>query len=78
MLFSVSETQFFFYLMAFAGGILSIAQMFIIAVNASDWTTITGDLTKLGLGVFSIGFDLFFMLQHYVWYSAIARYESLP
>jgi cystinosin len=63
---------------SFSGGILSIAQMLIIAVNASDWTTITGDLTKLGLGVFSICFDLFFMLQHYVWYSSWRGYEALP
>jgi hypothetical protein len=55
-----------------------MAQMFVIAVNANDWTTITGDLTKLGLGVFSIGFDLFFMLQHYVWYTDSGGYQRLP
>jgi hypothetical protein len=59
------------------GGVLSIAQMFIIAFNANDWTTITGDLTKLGLGVFSMGFDLFFMLQHYVWYRDQPAYQRI-
>ena len=61
-----------------SGGILSIVQMILIAVNASDWTTITGDITKLGLGVFSIGFDLFFMLQHYVWYRDAGEYQPVP
>lgn len=33
---------------------------------ADDWTSIFGDPTKFLLGAFSVGFDLLFMLQHYV------------
>jgi cystinosin len=52
----------------FTGGILSVAQMFIISYNNDDWGSIFGDPTKLGLGLFSVIFDIFFMLQHYVFY----------
>lgn len=36
--------------------------------TADDWRSIFGDLTKFGLGVFSICFDLLFMFQHYILY----------
>ncbi len=55
-------------LLDFTGGVLSVAQMFIIAYNNDDWGSIFGDPTKFGLGLFSILFDVFFMLQHYVFY----------
>ena len=31
-----------------------------------DWKSIFGDITKFGLGLFSVMFDVIFMLQHYV------------
>ena len=37
-----------------------------MSLAADDWQSIFGDPTKFGLGVFSIAFDLIFMLQHYV------------
>lgn len=45
-------------------------------VTFADWDHIgaymvrihTGDPTKLGLGMFSIMFDVFFMTQHYILY----------
>lgn len=52
----------------FTGGSLSILQMMLIAYNNDDWGSIFGDLTKFGLGFFSVLFDIFFMLQHYVFY----------
>ena len=52
----------------FTGGFFSIAQMFVIAYNNDDWGSLFGDPTKLWLGLFSIVFDVFFMLQHYVFY----------
>ena len=61
-------------LLDFTGGILSIAQMFILAYNFDDWTSIFGDITKFGLGLFSVVFDIFFMFQHYVWYKGHANY----
>ena len=33
-----------------------------------DWSSIFGDPTKFGLGLFSVLFDVFFILQHYVFY----------
>ena len=56
----------------FTGGFFSIGQMFIISYNNNDWGSIFGDPTKFGLGLFSVLFDIFFMLQHYVFY----RYGS--
>ena len=52
----------------FTGGSFSIAQMFLLAYNYDDWGSIFGDFTKFGLGLFSIIFDIFFMIQHYVLY----------
>lgn len=49
----------------FAGGILSIGQMLLLAFNYSDWDAILGDPTKLGLGVVSIAYDCLFFVQHY-------------
>lgn len=64
-------------LLDFLGGALSILQMFLLAYNNDDWDSIFGDPTKFGLGVFSIMFDLIFMLQHYVLYRE-ASYVQLP
>lgn len=52
----------------FIGGILSMLQMIVISYNYDDWISIFGDLTKFGLGLFSIMFDIIFLLQHYVFY----------
>lgn len=53
-------------LLDFAGGIFSILQMILDAYNYGDWTSFVGDFTKLGLGMFSVAFDILFMFQHYV------------
>ncbi|KAF6769581.1 hypothetical protein AHF37_12462 [Paragonimus kellicotti] len=50
------------------GGTLSILQMFIVAYNFDDWSSGFGSPTKLGLGLFSITFDVFFMVQHWCLY----------
>ena len=55
-------------LLDFTGGSLSIVQMILISWNNDDWGSIFGDPTKFGLGFFSVVFDIFFMLQHYVFY----------
>ena len=52
-------------LLDFTGGLLSIGQMFVIAYNQNDWGSIFGDPTKFGLGLFSVLFDILFILQHY-------------
>jgi len=64
-------------LLDFTGGSLSILQMMLIAYNNDDWSSIFGDLTKFGLGFFSVLFDVFFMLQHYVFYRNTATPQSV-
>ena len=51
--------------------------MFVIAYNNDDWGSILGDPTKLWLGLFSILFDVFFMLQHYVFYRKTSKEEIM-
>ncbi|XP_072018726.1 cystinosin-like [Amphiura filiformis] len=55
-------------LLDFTGGAFSLLQMFLLAYNNNDWESIFGDPTKFGLGVFSIAFDILFIIQHYVLY----------
>ena len=52
-------------LLDLTGGILSIAQLVIDSSLQQDWSGITGNPVKLGLGNVSILFDGVFMLQHY-------------
>ncbi len=55
-------------LLDFTGGILSVLQMFLLAINYDDWSSIFGSPTKFGLGFFSILFDILFIVQHYILY----------
>jgi len=55
-------------LLDFTGGVLSLIQMFLLARNYNDWSSIFGSPTKLGLALFSIFFDILFILQHYICY----------
>ena len=50
------------------GGVLSISQLIIDASFQADWSGITGNPLKFGLGLVSILFDLIFITQHYVLY----------
>ncbi|XP_043488701.1 cystinosin homolog isoform X2 [Polistes fuscatus] len=59
----------------FTGGILSMLQMILNAYNYDDWESIFGDPTKFGLGFFSVAFDIFFIIQHYVLYRFISEKE---
>lgn len=63
-------------LMDFVGGILSIAQLVIDSSLQSDWSGITGNPVKLGLGQTAIAFDIMFMLQHYVFYRGARKVEE--
>ncbi|KAF9928981.1 hypothetical protein FBU30_001986 [Linnemannia zychae] len=55
-------------LLDFTGGVLSIAQLILDAYISDDWSGISGDPVKFGLGFLSIAFDVVFILQHYVLY----------
>ncbi|KAG4067034.1 hypothetical protein HA402_000025 [Bradysia odoriphaga] len=39
--------------------------MFLFRQFLDDWSSIFGDPTKFGLGLFSVLFDILFMVQHY-------------
>ncbi|KAF2823355.1 hypothetical protein CC86DRAFT_66390 [Ophiobolus disseminans] len=52
----------------FTGGWLSLAQLIIDSALQNDWTGITGNPVKFGLGNITIVFDIIFFLQHYVLY----------
>ncbi|KAI8977270.1 PQ loop repeat-domain-containing protein [Mycotypha africana] len=56
-------------LLDFTGGLLSITQLFLDAFIDGEWSKITGNPAKLGLGLLSISFDILFIVQHYVLYS---------
>ncbi|KAG0293917.1 hypothetical protein BGZ98_001975 [Dissophora globulifera] len=55
-------------LLDLTGGVLSIAQLVLDAALSDDWSGISGDPVKFGLGFVSIAFDLVFITQHYILY----------
>ena len=66
----------------FSGGALSLAQLILDAASSDDWSKVTGDPVKLGLGVTSMLFDTLFMIQHFVCYRGnaphVAAHASAP
>lgn len=50
----------------FSGGALSLGQLFLDALAIHDWSAVSGDPVKFGLGFISMAFDVVFMLQHWV------------
>ena len=50
------------------GGVLSILQLVIDSSLEEDWSGVTGNPVKFGLGNVSIFFDLIFIVQHYILY----------
>ncbi|KAK7071245.1 hypothetical protein SK128_015149 [Halocaridina rubra] len=52
----------------FTGGTLSLIQMFMLASNYDDWKSVLTDPAKLGLGLLSIFFNIFFFMQHFCLY----------
>jgi LCT (Lysosomal Cystine Transporter) family transporter len=57
-------------LLDLSGGLLSFLQIGWDAAARHDLSVITGNPAKLGISAISIGFDLLFILQHYVLYPA--------
>ncbi|KAF1958812.1 hypothetical protein CC80DRAFT_490603 [Byssothecium circinans] len=60
-------------LLDFAGGWLSLGQLMIDSALQNDWSGITGNFVKVGLGNITIVFDVLFILQHYVLYRHPAK-----
>jgi cystinosin len=52
----------------FTGGMLSVLQLCLDAVLQKDWSSVTGDPVKFGLGFASMFFDIIFVVQHYILY----------
>ncbi|KAJ3478348.1 hypothetical protein NLG97_g8603 [Lecanicillium saksenae] len=55
-------------LMDISGGVLSVAQQSIDSYLQHDWSGITSNPVKFGLGQISVCYDICFILQHYVIY----------
>lgn len=55
-------------LLDITGGVLSISQLVIDSSLQGDWSGLTGNPVKLGLGNVSIFFDIIFITQHYFLY----------
>lgn len=55
-------------LLDFAGSILSLLQLVTDASAKGDWSGITGNPAKFGLGNISLVLDIVFICQHYVLY----------
>lgn len=51
-----------------SGGVLSLAQLMLDSSMNADWSGVTGNPIKFGLGLIAIVYDIFFCLQHYVFY----------
>jgi cystinosin len=63
-------------LLDFTGGSLSVAQLLIDCGVTGDWSGISGDPVKFGLGFMSMVYDVVFIVQHYCIYRS-HEYEEL-
>lgn len=55
-------------LLDLTGGVLSFVQLVGDCADVGDWTGITGNPAKFALSFVTIGFDLVFLVQHYILY----------
>lgn len=55
-------------LLDLTGGILSFVQLFGDVVNMNDWGGAKGNSAKVLIALITIGFDVIFLIQHYVMY----------
>ncbi|KAG9407231.1 hypothetical protein AC1031_001928 [Aphanomyces cochlioides] len=55
-------------LVDFLGSVLSIGQLIMDGAVTDDWSAISGDPVKFGLGIVCIFFDSVFMVQHFIWF----------
>ncbi|XP_047737407.1 cystinosin homolog isoform X2 [Hyalella azteca] len=62
---STAGWSIFQVILDFSGGVCSLIQMFMLADNYDDINSVLSDPTKLGLGLLSIFFNIFFFIQHY-------------
>ena len=55
-------------LLDFSGGLLSVVQLVMDCLLKQDWSDVSGNPVKFGLGFTSMVFDVVFLTQHYVLY----------
>lgn len=55
-------------MMDLVGGVLSVVQLVIDSLLEGDWSGLTGNPVKFGLGYVSVMFDVIFILQRYYFY----------
>jgi cystinosin len=60
-------------LLDFAGGWLSLGQLVMDSALQHNWSGISGNPIKFGLGNVTLLFDMVFFLQHYVLYRPLAK-----
>lgn len=60
----------------FVGGILSLTQLVIDSSFQADWSGLVGNPVKFGLANISLGFDIIFMVQHYILYGPVEPVEA--
>jgi cystinosin len=61
------------------GGLFSLAQQILDVFVTKHSSSITGNITKFGLGIISLSFDSVLMVQHWLVYPDTAvHYDSLP
>ena len=58
------------------GGVLSIVQLVIDSSLQNDWSGLTGNPVKLGLGNVSMFFDAIFIFQHYWLYRGARKLKT--
>lgn len=56
-------------LLDFTGGSFSLLQQGLSAIKEGNISVMIGNPVKFGLGLLSMAFDIFFMIQHYVLYT---------
>lgn len=62
--------------MDLAGGILSLAQLFLDSASAGDWSGVSSNPAKFVLGNITVLFDLVFFYQHMVLYRGSRKASS--
>lgn len=53
-----------------------MAQLVIDSSLQADWTGISGNPMKIGLGMVSLAFDVIFLSQHYILYGPVEESEG--
>ncbi|GAB5030158.1 cystinosin ers1p repeat containing protein [Nannochloropsis oceanica] len=62
----------------FTGGLFSVMQLVVDCQVTNDWKGINGDLLKFFLGLFSMAFDVFFIVQHFILYPSPHAAKARP